>query len=616
MKPAQQRWWWSLLTTFALIANLNFAEAAPRRSDWCNGLWSADNAGSATNGVSWINPLTGATSSTVGPTGAISMPPAFPGTLSVAALGIHAESGTLYIFDRAGATGTLYKYRFGVSSAWQSVSVSGLIGLTGTQSIPGASSNLNKMSVEGNTLYITESAGIGVYSIPLDGNGNVIGNATATAYTFSGDPPGTPPHTARSFYHNLGPSDPNPTDPIGSVIMNGGDITTDEYGDVYNVTYNVVLNSWTLVGSTWTPGTSTTKAYFYKQNGTTWEYQGETSATANFAGAAFYKGELYVKAATQLKKVPLVRSSSGYTGWSSALVNVGTATASFSSADLAACGTPNAAITKTYQIFTDPSATTLSGDQTTAKTGEYIKYTITAQNTGTAWAYSTVLTDTLPTGVVYLANSATLNGSSMGLAAYPSGGFTINSLGAASGVMKYAPDPNTATLSFIVQVTAITGTVQNRATLAFVDGSGLPSETPDCSSTPKLNCAETAAVSVLAIPSIAGLVWIDGDWGKTLSTDEVGSNLGAGTLTVYLLNASDLVVAKTGVASDGTFAFYGIAPGTYTLILSNDPSVAIGATAPTSGLPPGWANTAETTGDPSSGTSDGNADGRITITVP
>lgn len=178
----------------------NTAEAAPRRSDWCNSLWSTDNANSTSNGVSWIDALSippGATSATAsGVTANLTVPPAFPGTGTVAALGIHTESGTLYAFDRSGTTGTLYRYKFGTDTTWQTVTVSGLLGLTGSQTTAGASNNLNKMTVAGNTLYIAESVGLAVYSIPLNANGTVPAGTTAakTVYAYSGDPSGTPVH--------------------------------------------------------------------------------------------------------------------------------------------------------------------------------------------------------------------------------------------------------------------------------------------------------------------------------------------------------------------------------------------------------------------------------------
>jgi uncharacterized repeat protein (TIGR01451 family) len=578
-------------------ALLGFAEAAPKRVDWCNTIWSADNAGTTGNLVSWINPLTGATASTPGPTSQITMPPTFPATGSVAALGIHAESGTLFAFDRSGATGTLYKYKFGTNTTWQTVSLTGLLGLSGTQTVVGASNNLNKMTVDGNTLLIAESVGLVVYAIPLNSSGTVTGNAVPTTYSYVGDPSGTPPHTAVSFHHNLGGGDPLPTDPIGSVIMNGGDITTDEYGDVYNVTYNSVLTAWNLIGSTWTPTIVTTKAYFYLQDPTakTWTYQGETAATVNFAGAAFYKGELFVKAATQLKKVPLVRSGSTYTGWNSALINVGSVSTGFSSADLAACGTPVITVGKTQQVYTDAAATIPSSDQVNVKTDQYIKYTIIAKNTGSTWARSSVIADILPAGTSYVANSATLNTINLNQASYPSAGFSVNSISAAAGLIKFAPDPDTATLTFVVQVTATTGSVQNRATIAYVDGSGLASETPDCVAVPKVNCAETSSLPLY--PSASGTVWQDKNGSITIDSSPLESGTDAGGLTVYAVNSSGIVVGKAAVSAlDGTYTIANLptTAATYTLRLSTDSSVNLGGTAPTtSSLPSGWVNTGE-----------------------
>ncbi len=469
------------------------ATAAPARKDWCSTIWSVDNAGTTSNGTTRINPSTGAIETF--PVAGITMPPFFPGTGSVAGLGIHAESGTLYAFNRTGTTGTLYKYKLGTDTTWQSVLISGLVGLSATPP-----QNLNKVTVDGNTLYIAESVGLDVYSIPLNSSGVVIGNATPAQYTFSGDPIGTPPHKAQ-FSHNLGGTDTTPTDPIGSTIMNGGDIAIDEYGDVYNITYNSVLTAWNLINNTWTATTVTDKAYFYKQSGTTWVYQGETSATAAFAGAAFYKGELYVKSATQLRKVPLVLSGSGYTGWNSTLSNVGPASTGFSSGDLAACGTPNITMTKTQQIYADAALTILVADQTKVKTGQYIKYKITAQNTGTSWARNTTITDALPPGTTYVPDSASLNGTSLGLTTYPTSGFVINAPGSTTGTVPYSTGvvgSDTATMSFAVQVNALNGSVTNQATVAYIDNSGLPSEPSSCTS-PFLNCSITPPVSVTAV---------------------------------------------------------------------------------------------------------------------
>jgi hypothetical protein len=265
----------SLLTM--AVGGLSPAQAAPVRSDWCGTIWSIEN----TNGtIGWVNPADGVTNTSTGPTAQITTIPGSVTGVSVAATGIHTQSGTLFMFDRNGANGQLYKFKIGTDTTWVAVTTSGLVGLTGTQSIAGAGKNLNKMTVDGNTLYIAESTGIAVYSFPLDPATGALTSTTAASQTFNfTSDPGGYTHTSTS---------------TGVNAIGGGDITTDEYGDTYNITYN--------------NGTAPTKALFYKQNGSNWDYRGEIATTGVFAGAAFYKGDLYVKAGGQLKKVDLSRA--------------------------------------------------------------------------------------------------------------------------------------------------------------------------------------------------------------------------------------------------------------------------------------------------------------------
>jgi uncharacterized repeat protein (TIGR01451 family)/fimbrial isopeptide formation D2 family protein len=570
--PRASRWMRLLLVgSLGAMFGLNTnAQAAPTRSDWCGTIWSVENL----TALAWVNPSTGVTTTSSGPTSQITMPAGSMGT-SVAAIGIHTASGTMFAFDRAGATGTLYKYKFGVDTSWQPVTISGLVGTSGTQTITGASNNLNKMTADGNTLYIAESNGVAVYAIPLNSSGAVTGAVTVTKYSFIGDP---------SAYQHRSTTN---TDPAGTTVINGGDLTTDEYGDVYNITYNVNVTGYSGTGQQLT---TTTKAYFYKQGaGNTWVYQGETLASASFAGAAFYRGNLYVKAASQLKKLNLTRGATDYTGWTNALTDIGSPS-STSSADLAACGTPNTTVSKTQQIYTDANATTLSSNQTVVNSGEYIKYTISTQNTGTSWARSSTITDSLPTGTVYVSDSARLNGASLNLATYPSAGFSVESIGAPSGVVKYALDPDTATLSFVVQVTATSGTVQNQATIAYIDSSGLASETPNCTSVPTVNCGVSPLLPIHDV--ISGRVWHDTDGNVVINGTETGTN--AGGLTVYALDSNGKVAGKATVNPDGTYSLDVLPNAAYTLRLSTDSSIALGATAPTaSSLPTGWVNTGE-----------------------
>jgi uncharacterized repeat protein (TIGR01451 family) len=564
----------NIFTVTTLLLPALPALAAPTRTDWCGKVWSIENQ----NTLAWINPSTGLTTTATGPTSQITMPNILTGA-AVAAIGIHSQSGTIYAFDRNGATGTLYKYRFGVDTTWQPVSISGLVGLSGTQTIAGASNNLNKMSVDGNMLVIAESNGVAVYSIPLDSNGNVAGSATVNKYTFSGDPV--------AYQHRSSTN----TDTTGTEVVNGGDLTTDEFGDVYNVTYNNFVSY---------SGTSqvltTTKAIFYKQDPATktWIYQGETSGNASFAGAAFYKGDLYVKAGTQLKKVDLTRSGSGYTGWNNPLVNIGSAS-STSSADLAACGVPVLNMTKTQQIYLDANLTTLAPNQTNIQTGQYIKYTIAAQNVGDAWARSSTIIDNLPAGTTYLPNSATLNGTNLNLSTYPSTGFPINSPSISSGIVRYAPDPDIATISFAVQVTANSGSIQNQATTIYIDNDGITSDPANCSVTPKVNCATSPSVSILTL-SISGRIWHDTDGSANNSFSNINTGLETGTnaggLNAILVDANGKVIATAPIASDGTYSFTNLAPNQNNVTIRLSTTVGtVGSSAPSSSVPTGWTNT-------------------------
>jgi uncharacterized repeat protein (TIGR01451 family) len=483
VSSGSQRRWCSLFLSSSILAGLGLllsvlpASAAPARRDWCGVIWSVEN----TSQLAWISSSTGVTNTSNGPNAQIPTLPQGGIGSSVAAIGIHKESGTMYAFDRGQAApyrpGVLYKYRFGVDPTWQAVAAPGLIGLGDTQNIAGASNNLNKMTVEKNVLLIAESNGVAVYSIPLNSNGVVNGSVTTNTYSYSGDP-GT-------YLHASAVNDPI-LYPVNTEFINGGDIAVDEYGDVYNITYNVVVTGYPVVNGVRQQQTITTKAYFYKKSGSTWLYQGETAASASFAGAAFYRGDLYVKAGNQLKKVDLTRVSNGYTGWNNALINVG-ATSSTSSADLAACGTPILAINKTRQVYTDAALTSLATSQTKVRTGEYIKYTIVAQNVGDAWARSAVILDTLPAGTSYVPNSAQLNSTSLNLATYP-GSFAVNSAAIGAGIVRYSPDPDTATITFLVQVTATTGSISNTATTIYIDNDGLSSGPANCTSTPKIDC--------------------------------------------------------------------------------------------------------------------------------
>jgi hypothetical protein len=131
------------------------------------------------------------------------------------------------------------------------------------------------------------------------------------------------------------------------------------------------------------------------------------------------------------------------------------------------------------------------------------------------------------------------------------------------------------------------------------------------------NATKTSApANATLLASIAGSVWEDLDGNILKDISEVGTNGGSSDLTLYLVNGTNLVAAKQAVPATGLFSFYGIPSGAYDLIIADTPSVAVGATAPDISLPVLWSPTGESTGNVATGTSDGNADGRISITVP
>lgn len=118
----------------------------------------------------------------------------------------------------------------------------------------------------------------------------------------------------------------------------------------------------------------------------------------------------------------------------------------------------------------------------------------------------------------------------------------------------------------------------------------------------------------IAQPSFSATVWIDLNQNGVLDNSEAVWD--TSSLTLYLTDAGNTVVTKGTLQPDGRLNFFGIAAGTYTLILSTDSSVAVGSQAPAPSLPSGWVTTGENTGPAASGTLDGTADGKITVVIP
>ncbi len=107
---------------------------------------------------------------------------------------------------------------------------------------------------------------------------------------------------------------------------------------------------------------------------------------------------------------------------------------------------------------------------------------------------------------------------------------------------------------------------------------------------------DNAGVSSL-IAGAANLPFVNGDLNGTVfndvnglsntNVDGTGTNVG-GVLFVSLINASNVIVATSPVAADGTYSFNNIVAGNYTLVLHQ---TAAGSTV--ASLPSGWVNTGE-----------------------
>lgn len=133
--------------------------------------------------------------------------------------------------------------------------------------------------------------------------------------------------------------------------------------------------------------------------------------------------------------------------------------------DLASGITPNLSPTISA-IKTVSSANALPGDTLT--------YTIEIENTGNVPTVASTFTDALPSGTTYVANSATLNGTSLAAAAYPfSAATTINGRNASAGaIMVGFANRATITYQVTVNTTSPPIIVNNLGSVRFLDGPG------------------------------------------------------------------------------------------------------------------------------------------------
>lgn len=569
------------------------AQAAPLPKDWCGRIWEVQTTTGNNAVIGWVNPNPGTTqgNSVSSPPPNVAAIPSLPSGGSFAALGIHTQSGTLYTFDRA--TSTLYRYSMSAGgTTWATTSLT-------SQIATNSSLNFNKMTVIGDNLILASANSLNTFSFAITPTTGALGGGTSVPYTwamtnnatFGANPAGIPPGTRQ---------------------ISSGDIAQDEYGGVYNIVYD---------GGNATITADPQYAYFYKLVSTTWQYRGRAQKANigdQFAGLAVYNDTFYAKGTNSvLYQVPLIYTGTDANGeynWTNNLTLTPVGSGGVGSTDLASCGIPAISVNKTQSVYTDPAGTSLATDQTRIGTGQYIKYTIIVSNQGDAWSKGTTLTDALPVGVTYVANSAYRNGISMNAATYPFGTpLAIKSDSALDGEVKLAPfsSTNKITYTFIVRVDGTAPSVANKAIVKYTGPTpSLPEVCPDAgtASVEGTNCGVSALGT--QYPSIFGTVWNDANssasnaFTNIFTTGEVGTNTKIVptdpsplyALLVKTVGSNVTVVASSPIANNGTYSFAAIDTNQSNLqiLLSTTPGT-VNSAPPVAAVPTDWKATSPNT---------------------
>jgi uncharacterized repeat protein (TIGR01451 family) len=229
-----------------------------------------------------------------------------------------------------------------------------------------------------------------------------------------------------------------------------------------------------------------------------------------------------------------------------------TATATISTTAADPDATDNTASTGTTVVSTADLGLTKShiGSFTAGSTGSYL---LTVTNAGPSPANApTTVVDTLPAGLTYVAASGS--------------GWACSALGQVVTCTRSTPLPSggSSTLVVTVDVAATTAaSVTNTATVSSA------SNDPDGTD----NTAED--VTSVDNSGIAGLVWDDLDGNGTRDAAEPA--LAGRTVT-----ATGPVNRSTTTAADGTYAFVGLVPGTYSVQVSPPAKYVFTTTSPRS----------------------------------
>lgn len=209
-------------------------------------------------------------------------------------------------------------------------------------------------------------------------------------------------------------------------------------------------------------------------------------------------------------------------------------------------------------------------------------YTLTPRNNGgVATSGMVTITDALPTQLTYV--SATGTGWTC---SYNSSTRVVTCTSTTSIAANTNGNPITLT------VTANGGGGTTITNTANISGGNEPvaNNTNNSGSDTTPIVLPSVAISGSVFHDYSANVVFDSDLGT-----DVGTNAGSSSLTVYAINAMGQVVDKVTVAANGTYTLTNVpSTSTITLRLSNDNSIAIGATAPaTPSLPNNWYHTGE-----------------------
>ncbi len=195
---------------------------------------------------------------------------------------------------------------------------------------------------------------------------------------------------------------------------------------------------------------------------------------------------------------------------------------------------------------------------------------------------------------------------------------------AANGTYLFS---NTGSGNYTVEITTATATI-GTAPPAVTLPAGWVSTGENLSGTPDAIVDGKLSVSVgsgtvtgvnfgIKQPTVtvSGTIFSDADADVTINGSDAGTNAGSANLTVYAIDSTGKVVDKAIVTTNGTYSLTTVPQNSsITLRLSNNATVAIGTTAPTTAsIPNGW----YFTGENINGTVDGTIStlGNIALTT-